>query len=106
KPVFAEKRSALHRAWSSVTHHIQRLRDNPVAAEQEYDRLLDESDPGLNARLTFDPADDIAAPFIARGARPKVAILREQGVNGQMEMAASFDRAGFAAHDVHMSDIL
>jgi len=106
KPVFAEKRSALHRAWSSVTHHIQRLRDNPVAADQEYDRLLDESDPGLNARLTFDPADDIAAPFIARGARPKVAILREQGVNGQMEMAASFDRAGFAAHDVHMSDIL
>jgi len=106
KPILAEKRSALHRAWSSVTHHIQRLRDNPVAADQEYDRLLDESDPGLNARLAFDPVEDIAAPFIATGVRPKVAILREQGVNGQMEMAASLDRAGFGAIDVHMTDII
>ena len=106
KPVLAEKRVDLHRAWSSVTHAIQRLRDNPACADQEYDRLLDEADPGLNARLSFDPAQDIAAPSIAKGARPKVAILREQGVNGQMEMAASFDRAGFAAFDVHMSDII
>ena len=106
KPVLAEPRSALHRAWSEVTHHVQRLRDNPLCADQEYDRLLDDGDPGLNARLTFDPGEDTAAPFIARGARPKVAILREQGVNGQMEMAASFDRAGFAAVDVHMSDII
>ena len=106
KPLLARKRSELHRAWSSVTHHIQRLRDNPVCADQEYDRLLDEEDPGLNARLTFDPAQDVAAPYVARGTRPMVAILREQGVNGQMEMAAAFDRAGFMAVDVHMSDLI
>jgi phosphoribosylformylglycinamidine synthase len=106
KPVFAEKRAELHRAWSEVTHQIQRMRDNPVCADQEYDRLLDEGDPGLHAHLTFDPAQDVAAPFIAAGARPRVAILREQGVNGQQEMAAAFDRAGFAAVDVHMSDII
>ena len=106
KPVLAEKRVDLHRTWSEVTHHIQRLRDNPLCADQEYERILDEGDPGLNARLTFDPKEDIAAPFIARGARPRVAVLREQGVNGQMEMAAAFDRAGFEAVDVHMSDII
>jgi phosphoribosylformylglycinamidine synthase len=106
RPVLAEKRIDLHRAWSQVTHHIQRLRDNPACADQEYDRLLDAGDPGLNASLTFDPAQDIAAPFIARGARPRVAVLREQGVNGQVEMAGAFDRAGFAAVDVHMSDII
>jgi phosphoribosylformylglycinamidine synthase len=106
KPVLAEKRVDLHRAWSEVTHHIQRLRDNPVCADQEYERILDQEDPGLNAKLTFDPREDIAAPFIAKGARPRVAVLREQGVNGQMEMAASLDRAGFAAFDVHMTDIL
>jgi phosphoribosylformylglycinamidine synthase len=85
---------------------MQRLRDNPDCARQEYDRILDAADPGLHARLTFAPAEDIAAPLIARGARPRVAILREQGVNGQIEMAAAFDRAGFIAVDVHMSDIL
>jgi phosphoribosylformylglycinamidine synthase len=106
KPVLAQKRVDLHRAWSAVTHEIQRLRDNPACADQEYDRILDEGDPGLHAKLTFDPADDIAAPFIATAARPKIAILREQGVNGQMEMAGAFDRAGFVAFDVHMSDIL
>jgi phosphoribosylformylglycinamidine synthase len=106
KPVFDEPRSSLHRAWSEVTHHIQRLRDNPLCADEEYERLLDAGDPGLTAKLTFDPAQDVAAPFVARGARPKVAVLREQGVNGQMEMAAAFDRAGFAAFDVHMSDII
>jgi phosphoribosylformylglycinamidine synthase len=106
KPVLAEKRIDLHRAWSEVTHHIQRLRDNPQCADQEYERILDEGDPGLNAKLTFDPARDSAAPFIATGARPSIAVLREQGVNGQMEMAASFDRAGFTAVDVHMTDIL
>jgi phosphoribosylformylglycinamidine synthase len=106
KAVLAERRVELHRAWSQVTHHIQRMRDNPAAADQEYERLLDEGDPGLHAALTFDPAADIAAPFIAKGARPKVAILREQGVNGQQEMGAAFDRAGFTSIDVHMSDIL
>ena len=106
KAVFAEARVDLHRAWSEVTHHIQRRRDNPACADQEYDRILDAADPGLNASLTFDPSEDLSAPFVSRGARPKVAILREQGVNGQMEMAATFDRAGFAAVDVHMSDII
>ena len=83
KPVFAEKRVDLHRAWSEVTHHIQRRRDNPACADQEFDRILDEADPGLHAHLTFDPAQDIAAPFIGKGSRPRVAVLREQGVNGQ-----------------------
>jgi phosphoribosylformylglycinamidine synthase len=106
KAVFAERRVDLHRAWSSVTHAIQALRDNPACADQEYERILDERDPGLHAKLTFDLAEDVAAPFVGKGARPKVAILREQGVNGQMEMAAAFDRAGFAAFDVHMSDII
>jgi len=106
KPMLAEKRSALHRAWSEVTHEIQRMRDNPACADQEYERIADEGDPGMSAKLTFDPAEDIAAPFIAKGARPKVAVLREQGVNGQVEMAGSLERAGFAAFDVHMSDIL
>jgi phosphoribosylformylglycinamidine synthase len=106
KPAFAEKRAKLHRAWSEVTHEIQRLRDNPACADQEYDRLLDEEDPGISAHLTFDPGQDVAAPFIAGGARPRIAVLREQGVNGQVEMAAAFDRAGFTAVDVHMSDII
>jgi len=106
RPLHAWKRSELHRAWSSVTHHIQRLRDNPDCADQEYDRILDEADPGLQAKLTFDPAQDVAAPYVARGERPRIAVLREQGVNGQMEMAAAFDRAGFMAVDVHMSDIV
>jgi phosphoribosylformylglycinamidine synthase len=101
-----ESRVDLHRAWSATTHELQRLRDNPEAADQEYGRIADLADPGLAPRLTFDPADDVAAPFIATGARPPLAILREQGVNGQVEMAAAFDRAGFAAFDVHMSDLL
>ena len=104
--VFDESRVDLHRAWSATTHALQRLRDNPEAADQEYDRLQDTTDPGLAPHLTFDPDVDVAAPFVATGVRPAVAILREQGVNGQVEMAAVFDRAGFAAYDVHMSDIL
>src|SRR5204862_1947355 len=82
------------------------LRDNPDHADQEYERILDSSDPGLSPSLTFDPGDDVVAPYIAQGARPAIAILREQGVNGQVEMAAAFERAGFAAYDVHMSDII
>ena len=107
KPVLAEKRVDLHRAWSSVTHAIQRLRDNPVCADQEYDRILDEGDPGLNAKLTLRPRPRTSPRPSSRRARGRrIAILREQGVNGQMEMAAAFDRAGFAAFDVHMSDII
>ena len=104
--VLDESRIDLHRAWSATTHALQGLRDNPDDADQEYDRIEDAEDPGLSPALTFDPREDIAAPYIARGTRPMVAILREQGVNGQVEMAAAFDRAGFAAHDVHMSDII
>jgi len=106
QPVFDEGRVDLQRAWSETTFHMQRLRDNPECAKQEYDRLLDAKDPGLSAALSFNPSDDIAAPYIAKGAKPRMAILREQGVNGQVEMAAAFDRAGFEAVDVHMSDVI
>ncbi|MFA7095388.1 MAG: phosphoribosylformylglycinamidine synthase [Gammaproteobacteria bacterium] len=106
REVLAESRTAWQRLWSETSYRMQALRDNPECARQEFDALLDAADPGLNATLTFDPADDVAAPYIATGARPRVAVLREQGVNGQIEMAAAFDRAGFAAIDVHMSDIL
>ncbi len=98
-------RAALHRRWSEVSFRIQEMRDNPVGARQEYSRLEDADDPGLHAHLTYDPAEDVAAPYIG-GARPAVAILREQGVNSHTEMAAVFTRAGFDAYDVHMTDIL
>lgn len=98
-------RTHLHRLWAETTWQMQSLRDNPECAQQQYDRLLDDGDPGLNVQLSFEAGVDIAAPFIV-GARPRVAILREQGVNGHVEMAAAFDRAGFDAIDVHMSDIL
>ena len=106
KPIFAEPRIALQRAWSEVSYRMQALRDHPECAREEFDRILDATDPGLHAHLGFDPAEDVAAPYIASGARPRVAVLREQGVNGQVEMAAAFDRAGFDAFDVHMSDII
>ncbi len=106
RPVFAAKRIELQRAWAEITWHMQTLRDNPQCAREEYDRILDAGDPGLHAVLSFDPAEDIAAPYVAKAARPAVAVLREQGVNGQVEMAAAFDRAGFEAVDVHMSDII
>jgi phosphoribosylformylglycinamidine synthase len=92
-------------AWNETSHAMQRLRDNPACADAERDWRCDDDDPGLNAKLTFDPEQDIAAPYIRKGARPRVAILREQGVNGQVEMAAAFTRAGFEAIDVHMSDL-
>ena len=99
-------RVALRAAWSETTWRMQRLRDDPACADEERDARLDEDDPGLAWRLSFDPDEDVAAPFISRGARPRVAILREQGVNSQVEMAAAFDRAGFAAVDVHMTDLI
>ncbi|MEL7558349.1 phosphoribosylformylglycinamidine synthase [Stutzerimonas chloritidismutans] len=104
--VFAGDRRLLQRQWSETSYQIQRLRDNVDCADQEFDALLEEDNPGLGVTLGFDVNDNIAAPYIKRGVRPEVAILREQGVNGQTEMAAAFDRAGFAAVDVHMSDIL
>ncbi|WP_312928480.1 phosphoribosylformylglycinamidine synthase [Stutzerimonas nitrititolerans] len=104
--VFSGDRRLLQQQWSETSYRIQRLRDNVDCADQEFDALLDEDNPGLNVKLSFDVNQDIAAPYIKRGVRPQVAVLREQGVNGQVEMAAAFDRAGFAAVDVHMSDIL
>jgi len=106
KEIFSAQRTDLQRAWSETSYRLQQLRDHPDCAQQEYDRIGDKSDPGLSVTLSFDPAQDVAAPYIARGARPRIAILREQGVNGQIEMAAAFDRAGFDAVDVHMSDII
>jgi len=104
--VYSGSRIDLHRRWSEVSFHLQALRDNPDCARADYSRLLDEHDPGLHAALTYDPAEDVAAPYIGRAARPAIAVLREQGVNGQSEMAAAFTRAGFDAYDVHMTDIL
>jgi phosphoribosylformylglycinamidine synthase len=97
---------ALLAAWHETSHAMQRWRDDPAAADSERDSVLDVADPGLAPLVPFDPAEDIAAPWIARGVRPAVAILREQGVNGQVEMAAAFMRAGFDAHDVHMTDLI
>jgi len=93
-------------AWWSVTHAMQKLRDNPEGADEERAVARDFAAPGLQAKLSFDPAEDVAAPFIATGARPRVAILREQGVNSHIEMARAFDRAGFVPVDVHMSDLI
>ncbi|MGB0722550.1 MAG: phosphoribosylformylglycinamidine synthase [Gammaproteobacteria bacterium] len=104
--VLETSRMEMHRAWSATTHQMQALRDHPECAREEYDRILDDGDPGLSAELTFDPARDVAAPAVARGARPRIAVLREQGVNGQIEMAAAFHKAGFSAVDVHMSDLI
>jgi phosphoribosylformylglycinamidine synthase len=105
--VVAEWRwEALFDAWWSVSHAMQRLRDNPESADEERVAVRRFDAPGLQPKLGFDAADDVAAPYIATGKRPRVAILREQGVNGQIEMAAAFDRAGFAAVDVHMSDLI
>ncbi len=101
-----ESRIDLQRAWSETTFRMQSLRDNADCATEEYERILDGNDPGMFAELSYDIDDDIAAPFISSGVRPAVAVLREQGVNGQIEMAAAFDRAGFDAVDVHMSDII
>ena len=104
--VFSAQRRNLQRIWSETSYRIQRMRDNADCADQEFDGLLAEDNPGLSVKLSFDVNDNIAAPYIKKGVRPQIAILREQGVNGQVEMAAAFDRAGFAAVDVHMSDIL
>jgi phosphoribosylformylglycinamidine synthase len=103
---YAGSRSALHRLWSEVSFRMQSLRDNPACAREEYERLLDPDDPGLHVSLSYDVDEDVAAPCIASGVRPPVAVLREQGVNSQTEMAAVLTRSGFDAYDVHMSDIL
>jgi phosphoribosylformylglycinamidine synthase len=104
--LLSETRIELQCAWSETSFRMQALRDNPACAQQEFDALLDAGDRGISPLLGFDAQQDIAAPFIASGVRPRMAILREQGVNGQVEMAAAFHRAGFDAVDVHMSDLL
>ncbi len=101
-----ESRADLQLAWSETSWRIQRLRDNPACADQERFRIADASDRGLFAELSFNPADNVAAPYISKVVRPRIAVLREQGVNGQVEMAAVFHQSGFDATDVHMSDII
>ncbi len=103
--LLSKTRFELREDWSTTTHQMQRLRDDCVSADEEHTSRSDPTNPGLRPVVPFDPAEDVAAPFIARGARPRLAVLREQGVNGQIEMAAAFDRAGFECIDVHMSDI-
>ena len=100
-----DTRSRLQQLWGRTSYEIQALRDHPECAREEYQRIT-ATDPGFSAHLSFDPRDDISAPYINTGVRPPLAILREQGVNGHVEMAAAFHRAGFAPYDVHMSDIL
>ena len=105
--VLANSRITYQRFWAQTSYEIQSIRDNSDCAKQEFDRLLDAEDPGLNTELTFDINQDITANYSrVAGERPRIAILREQGVNGQIEMAAAFDRAGFETIDVHMSDML
>jgi len=102
---YGEGRAELQKIWAETSYRMQALRDNPDCALAQYRTVLDDHDPGLHSRLSFDAREDIAAPYI-RHARPRVAILREQGINGHVEMAAAFDRVGFASIDVHMSDIM
>lgn len=104
--VLEQNRADLQRAWQETSHAIQRLRDNPACADSEFALIDDNDRSALFADVKFDVNEDIAAPFVNSGAKPKIAILREQGVNGQIEMAAAFTRAGFDAYDVHMSDLM
>jgi phosphoribosylformylglycinamidine synthase len=97
---------ALRAAWSETSHRLRSLRDDPECAREEFEGLADAGDAGLDVQLPFAVDDDVAASFIASGVRPRVAVLREQGVNSQVEMAAAFERAGFAPDDVHMTDLL
>jgi len=103
---FDESWADLRRAWSETSWRMRRLRDDPECADEEFAAETAEADPGLSVALRFDPEEDVAAPYVSRGVRPALAILREQGVNSQTETAAVCERAGFAAHDVHMSDLL
>ncbi|MDZ5459327.1 phosphoribosylformylglycinamidine synthase [Azohydromonas lata] len=106
KTVFTAPLRELHQAWDDVSWRIAQQRDNPACADAEHAAAGAQDDPGLHLSLTFDPAEDIAAPFLNLGAKPKVAILREQGVNSQVEMSYAVAHAGFESYDVHMSDLL
>ena len=103
--VFREQRKNLHKEWSSTSFEISKLRDNPICSESENMELLETSD-GLKVKTTYDINESISAPYLSNGIKPKIAILREQGINGHVEMAAAFTQAGFDAYDVHMSEIL
>jgi len=104
-PIFTATRTELHRLWSETSFRMQALRDNPDCAKQEFDKLLETADQGLTPTLAFDLQTECAFPAISK-TKPTVAILREQGVNGHVEMAAAFHQAGFASVDVHMQDVL
>ncbi|MCX4025540.1 phosphoribosylformylglycinamidine synthase [Endozoicomonas sp. SM1973] len=104
--VLSNSRQQYQRWWAETSYQIQALRDNPGCAQQEFDQLLQQNDPGLHAELSFKSEENIAVPYLNLSAKPKLAVLREQGVNSQVEMAAAFDRTGFTSVDVHMSDIL
>ena len=106
KCVLSEDRVDLQKAWNEVSWQIARMRDNPECADSEYALISDKHNGGLVLTMGFDPEENLAAPFINTGVRPKVAILREQGVNSQNEMASAFLQAGFDAVDVHMTDLL
>ena len=106
KNIFAEPRQVLQKLWANTSYQIARLRDNPACADSEFHLLDDLTDPGMSPKLSFSSADDIAAPYIKKNIRPKVAILREQGVNSHVEMAYAVNWAGFESYDVHMSDLL
>ena len=106
KSLLRQSRSSLQRIWTATSFHMASMRDNSECAQEEYDSLLDVNDPGFNVGLKFDLNADITAPYISVKHKPRVAVLREQGVNGQVEMAAAFDRARFAAVDVHMTDVI
>ena len=103
--VFNESRLELQKTWSETSYQIQLLRDNPECARSEFELLSEDKLTRLFAQIPVDPEEDLAAPFISRQTRPKVAVLREQGVNGHIEMAAAFIRANFDAVDIHMSDL-
>ncbi len=103
--IYSRERAELQAIWAETSYRMQRLRDNPDCADQEYE-LISRQNPGMRPHLGFDPREDVAGPVVIKHGRPKVAILREQGVNGHVEMAAAFDRAGFTAVDVHMTDIM
>lgn len=106
KCVYQRPRAELGAQWGEVSRRIMALRDNPDCAQAEFDLWKDSADPGMQPRVAFDPQEDIAAPYIVTGKRPRVAVLREQGCNSQVEMAWAFDRAGFEALDIHMTDLL
>ncbi|MHA7600787.1 phosphoribosylformylglycinamidine synthase [Alicycliphilus sp. T452] len=105
RKVFGATLSDLHQVWDAVSWKICQQRDNPACADSEHAAAGDPANPGLHVRLTFDPLQDVAAPFVSTGARPRVAVLREQGVNSHVEMAYAFTEAGFEAFDVHMTDL-